>query len=98
MAFGNISLNTNALDIDGDGILNVLDSDLDGDGVNNNNFIQNPNVNEDLDPLGFGNGSWWPYISSNNLNSDISDNGFSISPVDGLANIILTAVVLWIIA
>ncbi len=83
-AFGNISLNTNALDIDGDGILNVLDSDLDGDGVNNNNFIQNPNVNQDLDPLGFGNGSWWPYISSNNLNSDISDNGFSISPVNGL--------------
>ena len=83
-ALGNITLNTSALDIDGDGILNVLDSDLDGDGVNNNNFIQNPNVNEDIDPLGFGNGVWWPYIPSNNLNSDISDNGFSISPVNGL--------------
>ena len=83
-SFGNINLNTNALDIDGDGVLNVLDPDLDGDGLNNNNFIQNPNTNEDIDPLGYGNGNWWPYLSSNNLDSNISDNGYSISPVDGL--------------
>ncbi|MBH76446.1 MAG: hypothetical protein CMP68_04860, partial [Flavobacteriales bacterium] len=73
--FGNISLNINALDIDDDGQLNILDPDTDNDGLNNNN---------DIDPLGYGNGNWWPYLSSNALDISISDNGFSLSTINSL--------------
>ena len=73
--FGNISLNTNALDIDGDGQLNISDPDTDNDGLVNN---------IDIDPLGYGNGNWWAYLSSNALDVSISDNGFSLSTINSL--------------